>query len=88
MKEIAYTKRFRQDYKRIKKRGWDIKKLEAIVDTLSRGHSLPTDVRPHKLAGQFRDVWDIHITGDWVLLYETTEEVLVLRRTGTHADLF
>ena len=32
--------------------------------------------------------WDVHLAGDWILIYEITDELLILRRTGTHADLF
>lgn len=88
MREIVYTKRFRQDYKRIKKRSWDVRKLEALVDTLARGQPLPPKARPHKLSGVFKDAWDVHLSRDWILVYEISEDLLILRRTGTHADLF
>ena len=51
MREIAYTKRFRKDYKRIRKRGWNVKKLEAWVDLLARGKPLPRGARGHRLSG-------------------------------------
>lgn len=88
MREIAYTKRFRKDYKRIKKRGWNVKRLEAWVDLLARGEPLPRGVRGHRLSGEFRNAWDVHLGGDWILIYEFSDDCLILRRTGTHADLF
>ena len=88
MREIAYAKHFRQDYKRIKKRGWDIRKLEVLVDALARGGPLPRGARPHRLSGDLRHAWDVHLAGDWILIYEITDELLILRRTGTHTDLF
>ena len=74
MREIAYTKRFRQDYKRFKKRGWDVRRLEAIVDSLARGQPLPPKARPHKLSGNFKEAWDLHLAGDWILIYEISED--------------
>jgi mRNA interferase YafQ len=33
-------------------------------------------------------VWECHIEADWLVLYDVTEDEVVLIRTGTHADLF
>jgi len=35
-----------------------------------------------------KDKRDCHIEPDWVLVYAIDKEMLVLYRTGTHADLF
>jgi addiction module RelE/StbE family toxin len=34
------------------------------------------------------DKWDYHIEPDWLLVYDVTEESVILYRTGTYADLF
>ena len=49
---------------------------------------MPPKARPHKLSGNFKESWDVHVAGDWMLIYEVSENLLILRRTGTHADLF
>ncbi len=60
MLELVTTRQFRKDYKRIKRRGYDISLLEC------------------------------HISPDWLLIYATDREKLILTasRTGTHSDLF
>ena len=88
MREISYTSRFLKDYRQIKKRGWDLQKLEACIEALAIDHPLPGNARPHRLSGKFADTWDAHVGSDWILIYEIRERYLILRRTGTHADLF
>lgn len=88
MREISYTNRFLKDYRQIKNRGWDIQKLETFIGSLVLGQPLPPSARPHKLSGKYEHAWDAHIGPDWILIYEISDEHLILRRTGTHADLF
>lgn len=88
MREIVNTNRFLKDYKRIKKRGFKIAKLQVLTETLRTDQPLPQSVRPHSLSGKYLGKWDVHIESDWILIYEIDDSVLILRRTGTHADLF
>jgi mRNA interferase YafQ len=41
MFEVKYTSRFKKDYKRLKKRGYDMNKLLDVVDILRKGGELP-----------------------------------------------
>ena len=72
----------------MEKRGFDLKRLQTMITALASDQPLPPSARPHKLVSQANDVWDVHIAPDWILLYEIDDEVLTLRRTGTHSDLF
>lgn len=49
---------------------------------------LPAKYRPHKLTGDHYPKWECHIEPDWLLIYEIKEDIVILYRTGTHADLF
>lgn len=88
MRKISYTNRFLKDYKQIRKRGWDIQQLETFIDMLATNQPLPPSARPHKLSGKYGRAWDAHVGPDWILIYELDKNHLILRRTGTHADLF
>lgn len=88
MREVVMTNRFVKDVKRMQKRGADKNRLRVFLEALAADQPLPPAARPHKLVSTEGDVWDAHIAPDWVLLYEIDEETLILRRTGTHADLF
>jgi len=86
--EIRTTSVFERDVRRTLKRGKDLDKLNAIVNALQAGESLPARCRPHPLRGSWLGHWDCHVEPDWILLYRVTETALVLVRTGSHADLF
>ena len=87
-KTLRRTSQFRRDAKRAKKRGKDLAKLRAVVEALAAGEVLPATLRDHALLGGYRGSRECHLEPDWLLIYETTREEVVLIRTGTHADLF
>lgn len=90
MLTIKYQTAFKKDYKRIKKRGYDIKRLENVVGILASGQELPAEYKDHNLLGAYAGCRECHISPDWLLVYEIreTELLLLLTRTGTHSDLF
>lgn len=88
MKEIVRTSTFKKDYKRIKRRNFPEQKLVSVLLALAQDIPLPKNCRPHKLVGEYLGLWECHISADWLLIYEFNDDELVLRRTGTHADLF
>ena len=88
MKSFARTNQFRMDYKKAKKRGRDISKLLEMVTRLASGEKLEPRRKDHTLGGEYSDCRECHIESDWLLIYELSEEELVLIRTGSHADLF
>ncbi len=87
-KTISYATQFKRDLRRARKRGWDLEKLWPIVRILSNAERLPVNARAHKLSGKERDLWDLHVGPDWILIYEICGDRLILRRTGTHSELF
>ncbi len=50
MKKLSQTKQFARDVKRMRKRGKDLEKLQAIVASLARGESFDPKHRDHALA--------------------------------------
>jgi len=87
--EVRHTHAFKKDYKRAKKRGLDIAKLQKAVELLANGEPLPEPMRDHALTGNWVRHRECHIAPDWLLIYQLCEDVLVLEltRTGSHADL-
>lgn len=88
--KLVLTSMFKKDLKTVKKRGYDLQLLSDIVDTLALGLPLDEKYKDHKLIGNYQGCRECHITPDWLLIYEITEEelILYLTRTGTHSDLF
>ena len=90
MLTLKYHTLFKKDFKRIKKRGYDISRLEKIVELLANEVSLPEQFKDHNLSGNYNGFRECHIAPDWLLIYQVNnnELVLVLSRTGSHSDLF
>jgi mRNA interferase YafQ len=88
MKPLRFAGAFRRDLKRIKRRGYRLDALDAIVTAIRRGQRLASSARAHPLQGEWRGYWECHVAPDWLVIYKVTDEEVLLARTGTHADLF
>ena len=90
MLTIKYQAAFRRDYKRIKKRGYDTRLLEKVITLLAEGLPLPKEYKDHPLSGDYSSCRECHIAPDWLLVYEISEQelILYLTRAGTHSALF
>lgn len=90
MLTIKYHTMFKKDFKRIKKRGYDISRLEKIVELLANEVPLPEQFKDHNLSGNYNGFRECHIAPAWLLIYQVNnnELVLVLLKTGSHSDLF
>jgi mRNA interferase YafQ len=88
MRSLRYTTAFKQDYKRLQKRGYDMAKLRHVLEQLASGEPHTEQYQDHPLRGTYAGARDCHVEPDWVLIYVNVGEELRLLRTGTHADLF
>lgn len=89
MLELRFTAKFRKDYKRIRRQGKNVEKLETCLEALMEGRALPDAMRDHSLEGAFRGFRECHIEPDWLLIYRIDAEglVLIATRTGSHSEL-
>ena len=87
---IVPTSQFKKDYKRIKKRGYDLGGLHGVLQKLANGAQLDEQNHDHALTGNYSGFRECHIRPDWLLIYAIDKDKLILTasRTGTHADLF
>ena len=90
MYQVKFTNKFKKSYKLMKKRGYDMKLLESIIDTLRQRKKLEAKHRNHALTGDFRGYHECHIKPDWLLVYLIENDILTLTmiNTGSHSDLF
>ena len=72
----------------MKKRGKKFDAFKSLIENLFIGRKLESKYKDHYLVGQYKGSRECHIEPDWLLIYELTEDELVLIRTGSHADLF
>ena len=90
MLKPRYSAAFKRDYKRLKKRKYDLNALKQTVSLLASGEPLPQSCRDHALVGQYAGCRECHIAPDWLLVYEIRQQelILYLTRTGSHSDIF
>lgn len=90
MYEIEFKNSFKKDFKLALKRGLEESKLEHVLILLREKGTLPSQYKPHKLKGNYQDLWECHIQSDWILIWDQQDSIklITLIRTGTHADLF
>ena len=88
--DVRMTAKYSKAYKRMRKRGMDMRLLDDVVDTLRHGETLAPKYRDHSLTGKYKGFREWHIKPDWLLVYGINKNVLVLTlvETGTHADIF
>lgn len=87
---VKPTTRFQKDVKLAAKRGYKIDLLTEVIKKLSGGEVLDEKYKDHPLKGNYSGCRECHITPDWLLIYEISDEALILylTRTGMHSDLF
>ena len=88
MLDIFYTSRFKRDYRKVKKRGKDLKKLESVITLIVQEKPLPEKLKDHTLIGNYAYRRECHIEPDWLLIYKLEEGKVTFERTGSHSDLF
>jgi mRNA interferase YafQ len=90
MFNCEFTTRFKKDYKKANKRGWNMKLFEEVYDILEQKGELPRSYKPHLLSGEWTGFVDAHIQPDWVLIYriDKHQKSVTFVRMGTHSDLF
>jgi mRNA interferase YafQ len=86
---LVLSSQFKKDYKLVKRRGYDLSKLQIVLEYLNNGTKLPEKYKEHPLKNNYKGYLDCHIEPDWLLIYkiEQKEKLVYLARTGTHSDL-
>ncbi len=89
MYNLSFSNQFKKDFRRCKKRNYQIEKIEEIFLFLAQTGSVPSQFDPHKLSGKYDNCRECHIESDWLLIWHIhSENEIYLIRTGTHSDLF
>jgi len=88
VRKVILTAQFEKDVKRAKKRSYDMSKLGEVIRLLGQGDMEDRQYRDHPLKGKYEGLRECHLSPDWLLIYHSSLEQVLLVRTGTHADLF
>lgn len=89
---INYTPTFTRNYKALKKKHYDMRKLSRVIDLLiNQDHEeLVRKYKDHALKGNRKNDRELHIESDWLLVYRIEHDILelVLLATGSHDQVF
>jgi len=88
MRKVSLTAQFEKDVKRAKKRSCDMRKLSEVIRLLGQGDLEDRQYRDHSLKGKYEGLRECRLSPDWLLIYHSSMEQVLLVRNGTHADLF
>ena len=90
LRRIRSTSKFKKDLRRSKKQGKDIILAEKIITMLANDEPLPPKYNDHALSGSWIGFRECHITPDWLLDYQKSDNgdlLLVLTRLASHSEL-
>ena len=94
MREVFPRNEFKRDLRRVARSPYRqllVKggEFDRVKYMLANDIPLPPRYRDHPLHGQYEGSRDCHIRPDLVLVYTLKgEDLLILERLGSHADLF
>jgi mRNA interferase YafQ len=89
MLALRTTDRFEEDVRRLDREGKNLDRLWDIVRLLRQEEDFDRAAYDdHQLEGIYADCRDLHIDGDWILIYKVEDNALKLQRTGRHSWIF
>lgn len=88
MLKIVYDNFFKRQLKSCQKKRYNMQMFQTVLGLLSQEAVLPAKYKDHSLSGNWKGHRECHIEPDWLLIYRTTEDELILIATGSHDDLF
>lgn len=87
MLKLKTTNRFEKDYKKAHKSGREMSRLKQVMTWIVKEQPLPSELRDHKLIGNYRGRRECHLAGDWLLIYKLEKDIVIFERTGSHSEL-
>ena len=88
MRKPDYSTQFKRDFKKAEARGKDMSRLDRAMGLLLAEAALPYSYKDHSLKGAWKHYRELHIEGDWLLVYKIVGDTVIFARTGTHSDIF
>ena len=74
MLKLKTTTRFEKDYRKAIKSGKDMTRLKRVMTWIAGEQALPTELRDHKLIGNYQGRRECHLSGDWLLIYKLEDD--------------
>ena len=90
MYEFAYTQKFLRDVKKIKKKHFDLSRLDQVLHDLADYNSalLKRKYRNHWWKGRWSKYEELHVDADRLLVYKRDKNrtILTLMTIGSHGQ--
>lgn len=91
MYNLRYSKRFKNDYKKVKRNPrFLLSEFRQVVSNLVNRKDLDRKYQNHKLHSEWKDCCECHLTADILLIYEINQDqgIVYMYRIGSHSELF
>jgi mRNA interferase YafQ len=90
MYTVKLTRLYKKSLKRIKFSGDKsaLTEIEEVVDVLSTGKKLSLAYKDHYLGGDYKGYRECHIRPDLLLVYQISDNDLILVNVGSHSHIF
>lgn len=75
---LQYSNVFWRDADTYYGHGGTEERLREILDLLENGAPLPASLRDHQLQGKLRQWRELHVEGDWLLVYRKDGKKLII----------
>lgn len=87
-KKLERSKVFIKDLQKISFSNEHYSKYVVYLGKILSNQPLPPEALDHALKGEYSNYREFHVSGDLLVIYKTTEEIIYLVRIGTHSQLF
>ena len=89
MKELRFSSQYKKDAKRYRHQVVKMEKVAHILRLLRDDMEIPSEYKPHKLTGDYKNCMECHVEGDLLLIWiDETENIIGVLRLGSHTELF
>ena len=88
MLKIKREKTFLKDLRKAKMTDKQYGRFILYISKLINKEILPKEAKDHSLTGEWKDVREFHIGGNFVVLYKVEPEEIILIRIGCHTQVF
>lgn len=93
MYSLKESTQFKKDLKKlVKKSKFDLELTFEVLEILqiNGAKGIPSEMKPHKLKGNYKNNWECHIKPDLLIIWFEIEENFTIKlvRIGSHSELF
>lgn len=87
-KKLDRSKTFLKDLRKTSFSNDHYSRYAVFLGKLLSDEQLPAESKDHPLKGDWVGFRELHISGDLLLVYKVTDDVLYLTRIGSHSQIF